>query len=141
MPLRVLLFDDDQEHMPLLMEEVRSWATVTQATSIDEALSLSQTDRFDVVLIDLMMPFDDRLPETDVESGYKAGAYLYERYLDEKLEGVPVVVLTAVDTRTRVFAESEAILKRHSEFRGVIRKPVEGPALKLELSRLLGRSV
>lgn len=89
-PVRLLLIEDDPDDA-FLLEKMLSEAAkdefhLSQATRLAEGLVLVETQRADVVLLDLSLP-DSQGLETFQE--------LHQRH-----EGVPVVVLTGLDDET-----------------------------------------
>lgn len=85
----ILLVDDEPANLILLEEllHLKGYATVS-AVSGDEALSIAQTDRPDLILLDIMMPDLD---------GFDVCNRLRK---DPTLQTVPVIFLTALDDDT-----------------------------------------
>ena len=85
----ILLVDDEPANLILLEEllHLKGYATVS-AVSGNEALSIAQTDRPDLILLDIMMPDLD---------GFDVCNRLRK---DPTLQTVPVIFLTALDDDT-----------------------------------------
>ena len=85
----ILLVDDEPANLILLEEllHLKGYATVS-APSGDEALSMAQADRPDLILLDIMMPDLD---------GFDVCQRLRK---DPTLQTVPVIFLTALDDDT-----------------------------------------
>jgi CheY-like chemotaxis protein len=119
-PGRALLVDDEEDIRRVArmsLERVGGW-TVVDAGSADEALAAAEVDRFDAVLLDVMMP--------DVDGPSTLG-------LLRPLLGpdVPVIFLTA-----KVQPADVARL-REMGAAGVIAKPFDPMGLPDEVARLL----
>ena len=119
-PGRALLVDDEDDIRRVArmsLERIGGW-TVGEASSADDALAAAEADRFDAVLLDVMMP--------DVDGPSTLG-------LLRPLLGpdVPVVFLTA-----KVQPADVARL-REIGAAGVIAKPFDPMGLPSELARLL----
>lgn len=112
--------------MPVLVQGLKRHFDVTQARTADEITAAVREIGYDLVLLDLMMPELDSIPAAETRDGYEAGAYLYETLVRPALPNVPVVILTAVDTSTRLYMDAKERVARHGQFKGVIEKPV-GP--------------
>ena len=120
-PGRVLLVDDEpdiREIARLSLENVGGWQVMTAASGV-EALDLTRAERFDAVLLDVMMPDLD---------GPATLARLREEGL---IEGVPVIFLTA---------KVQAADRRQLDALGVagtIGKPFDPMRLADEVARVL----
>lgn len=120
-PRRVLLVDDEpdiREIARLSLENVGGWQVTTAASGM-EALALTRDERFDAVLLDVMMPDLD---------GPATLARLREEGL---IEGVPVIFLTA-----KVQAADRRQLDALGAA-GTIGKPFDPMRLSDEVARVL----
>jgi two-component system cell cycle response regulator len=94
--IRVLALDDDEEYLEVVAEELeRSGCQVTALTSPAEALSLLRPGRFDVILLDLMMP------EMDGEEVAR------QIRVDPRMAQMPILILTCLSDPRRI---SESLL-------------------------------
>lgn len=83
--MRILLVEDDRQHAAIIARGLRKHAfAVDVAPDGDEALFLAQTNRYDIVVLDVMLPQRD---------GFEVCRKLRELGSD-----VPVLMLTARDT-------------------------------------------
>ena len=133
--MRLLLVDDDDEDMPLFVEDLEGEGhTVVHATNAADLQSAVKLAGFDGIILDLMMPAMDGIPADESESGYLGGVYLYETFIAKQWNAVPLVVLTAVDSGTSVFAAARERLSKYHGYRGWLEKPVDA----LEVVEKLG---
>ena len=119
-PGHALLVDDEDDIRRVArmsLERVGGW-TVTDASSADEALAAAAAERFDVVLLDVMMP--------DVDGPSTLGLLR-----PEIGDAVPVVFLTAK------VQPADVTRLRELGAVGVIAKPFDPMGLPGELARLL----
>lgn len=123
MSRRMLLIDDDEtirEIATLSLERVGGWSVDTAPSGKAALAAASETERFDAVLLDVMMPGLD---------GPATLALMRERELID--DAVPVVFLTAKvqpNERKRLLASGAA---------GVIAKPFDPMTLPSELDEIL----
>ena len=114
----VLLVDDEEANRALLSRRLTNQGyRVTAVEGGREALAALRANRFDLVLLDLMMPDMDGLATLDAIKS------------DPTIDGVPVLMLTASNTR-------EAIV--HCLSLGAadyVIKPVDPAELKRRVSR------
>ena len=121
-PGHALLVDDEDDIRRVArmsLERVGGW-TVTDAGSADEALAAAGAERFDAVLLDVMMP--------DVDGPSTLGL------LRPIIGDVPVVFLTAK------VQPADVTRLRELGAVGVIAKPFDPMGLPGELARLLEAS-
>ena len=87
---RILLVDDDADFVRITksMLEKNGYA-VTPAYNGQEAREKVKSERFDVIILDVMM-------ETDTEGFHVA----YDIRKDEAIKNVPLVMLTAINLRS-----------------------------------------
>lgn len=120
-PRRVLLVDDEpdiREIARLSLENVGGWQVRTAASGV-EAVEMTRTERFDAVLLDVMMPDLD-------------GPATLVRLREEGLiEGTPVIFLTA-----KVQAADRRQLDALGAA-GTIGKPFDPMRLSDEVARVL----
>lgn len=118
----VLVVDDDdmiREVAKVALESVAGWQVIT-AHNGDEARRLASQQRFDLVLLDVMMPALD---------GPSTAALLCA---DSMTRELPVIFLTA---KTQMTAEQ---LDRAPNLLGVIRKPFDPMSLADQIKRIAG---
>ncbi len=119
--MKVLLIDDHalvRQGLAMLLSDFDSDMEVTEARSADQAIELCKTEgTFDLVLLDLMMEGMNGLEVLDV--------------LGERLPGVPVVIISASESR----AEIRAAFQRGAK--GFIVKSSTAEAFKLALRLVL----
>src|SRR6185436_13130170 len=84
---RLLVVDDNEDNRYTLTQRLKrqGYTNVTTATNGREALEMLQRERFDLVLLDVMMP---------ELNGYEV---LERMKKDERLRQVPVIMISAVD--------------------------------------------
>jgi len=122
---RMLLVDDDEtirEIATLSLERVGGWNVEVAASGEAALAAADERERFDAVLLDVMMPGLD---------GPATLTLLRERELID--DAVPVVFLTAkvpAGERERLLASGAS---------GVIAKPFDPMSLPSELEEILGR--
>ncbi|MFZ1467347.1 MAG: response regulator [Paracoccaceae bacterium] len=118
---RVLVVDDIASNRMVVGSYLRAMnASVIEAGSGDEALSILTSEDVDLVLMDIHMPGLD---------GYETTARL--RSMGGRISGVPIVALTA-----DVMEDQIAAIRR-SGFNGHLPKPLLPETLGAELRRLL----
>jgi CheY-like chemotaxis protein len=123
--VKILLVDDDTDNMSHFADELEVLGhLVVHARNVPELRAALADLHFDGIIIDLMMPGLDEVPDSETQSGYLAGVYLYERYVAGEQASAPFVVLTAVSSDTTVFASAARRLSAFPSFRGIIGKPV-----------------
>jgi CheY-like chemotaxis protein len=124
---KLLLIDEDGVQMPMVVQDLAPVLDVIQTRSVDELKRvLKSPPPFKAILLDLMMPSLHGVSKSDTDGGYRAGAYIYEHFVAPVLSDVPVVILTAVDTRTTLYGLAERQVARVGQFRGTLEKPVDG---------------
>ncbi|MFA5975994.1 MAG: response regulator [Elusimicrobiota bacterium] len=119
-PTRVLLVDDEKNFLYIFMDYLQfSGYDVVTAANGEEALALLQTERFDIVLLDLGMP---------KVNGWQVCEAIKR---DPKTSGLPIILLT-------VYAEAE-YHKRAEELKVQVylTKPCEPSELVKEIKRCL----
>jgi len=126
MSKRILVVDDDpdlREAAEIILASA-GYETIS-AGSAAEARKVLQTERPDLILLDVMM-------ETDTEGFH----FVYELRQDEKLKDIPVVMLTSIEERTG----QPLPLEEAGDFLPVdafLRKPVDAAELKAKVAQLL----
>jgi adenylate cyclase len=118
---RVLLVDDDRQTRLKLARDLEDGGySVSQADGGRAALDMLQSEPFDLVLLDLLMP------EVD---GY---AVLAEMKADETMRDIPVVVVSAVESPENVEKCMQMGAKDY------LTKPVDVTKLNACVSKCLG---
>lgn len=117
---RIMVVDDDPINLAIikaLLEE--KYEVITASSSLQAFGHLSRDNNLDLMLVDMEMPESDGV---DVLKKMKSSP---------KLAGIPVILLTTVDTRSR---EREAIANGVADF---VEKPIRGEVLLLRIQREL----
>lgn len=119
---RILVVEDNRENLELMVFLLRAFGhDPVSATSGAAAIELSQSDRFDVVLLDIQMPEMD---------GFETARALRE---NAALDDVPLVAVTAL----AMPGDREMILD--AGFSGYIAKPIDPGRLPGQLASFLPR--
>ncbi len=117
----VLLVDDDRQTRLKLARDLEGGGfAVSQADGGRAALDMLQSEPFDLVLLDILMP------EVD---GY---AVLAEMKADETMRDIPVVVVSAVESPENV----EKCIRMGAK--DYLTKPVDAATLNACVSKYLG---
>ncbi len=122
---RILAIDDDADLHPLLrvtLSKLGHVATLAARGEDGLALAQEQTDRFDLVLLDLMMPGVD---------GYEVARRLRA---DPRTHALPILVLTA---RSQAADHAEALI---SGADGFLAKPFEPEGLGRKIDEVLAQA-
>jgi signal transduction histidine kinase len=123
--VRLLVVDDDDDSRDLITCILQDWgASVTSASSAEEAMRLLQQSRPDVLLSDIGMP--------DVD-GY-ALLRKVRGMPPEQGGGVPAIALTAYAS------ESDGARARAAGFQAHVTKPIDPDALTAAVAHLVGTS-
>ncbi|MBW2454173.1 MAG: hybrid sensor histidine kinase/response regulator [Deltaproteobacteria bacterium] len=121
--LRVLVVDDELQILRALQRLLQTWADVTAAPSVDEALDLmAQNKPSDLILSDLMMPG-------------RSGMELYEEVIDEDPELAERFVFMTGGT----FTDEAHAFRRHTKAR-FLDKPIGSKELGALLKRIEPRA-
>lgn len=119
---RILLVDDEddiREVAQLSLETIASWEVVSACSGRD-ALALLQSDNFDVILLDVMMPDMD------------GPATFRQLQANESTQAIPVILLTAkVQAADRRRFEEMGVS-------GIIAKPFDPLNLAEQVAQCLG---
>jgi len=116
---KILMVDDVSTNLRLVTEVLKGMYEVHSARSGEQALSLMESTRPDLVLLDIGMPRMD---------GYSVMEHMSDR---PELSGIPVIMLTGDTTRE---AEAKALNMGAVDF---IRKPFEPIVLKARIEKAL----
>lgn len=117
---RVLLVDDDRQTRLKLTRDLEGGGfAVSQADGGRAALDMLQSESFDLVLLDILMP------EVD---GY---AVLEEMKANEMTRDIPVVIISAVESQENV----ERCLQLGAK--DYLTKPIEAATLNASVSKSL----
>jgi len=124
---KILVADDEQECIDLVREALADVpCDVLAAMDGEEALRVAREQGPQLVILDIQMPKKD---------GFEVFAELRG---DEKLAGVPVIMLTAVTARTGIkFSAEDMGDYLQSEPEAYIDKPIEPIVLRQTVQRLL----
>jgi CheY-like chemotaxis protein len=121
--VRILVVEDDADNREMLIEALRrSGAVATPAASVQEALTVAQHSRLDVIVSDITMPGED---------GYALIRRL--RALSPETRELPVIALTAHARSEDAARIVEAGFTIH------LAKPVRPTALCAAIARVLGQ--
>jgi CheY-like chemotaxis protein len=95
MAKRILFVEDEQWLMEGMVDGLRAYGySVDCATTGTQALELIETNGFDLILMDVMMPSSERIK--DDTFGRRTGIELCRILREEKKLDIPVVCLTVV---------------------------------------------
>jgi len=123
--VRLLVVDDDEDSRDLIVCILQDWgASVTSASSAEEAMRLLQQNPPDVILSDIGMP--------DVD-GYALLRQL-RGMPPEQGGGVPAIALTAYAS------EADGARARAAGFQAHVTKPIDPDALTAAVAGLVGTS-
>lgn len=121
MPKRILLIDDEDGARRIIqfsLEAAAGWEVVMAASGI-EGMNLAQTEQFDAILLDVMMPDLD-------------GPATFQRLQENPTtQTIPVIMLTAKASPT----EHQPLLELG--IAGIIIKPFKIPALIAQIRAIL----
>ena len=143
---RILLIDDDiganeKESVPGAMAYMWYYAEalrdrgyeLTPVNSIDRALEVLATQKFDLILLDVMMPPGNALAEADTAKGMRTGVVFADRLAQSHPE-IPVVVLTMVANPSAFNA-----LRNKPNVKKILQKPDYPPVFVAEeISEIFG---
>ncbi len=120
--MNILMLDEDRDSMPHFADLLEMEGnTVSQvATRAEFQQSLSQNS-YDLLILDLMIP-DPELSESDTDSGYTAGAFIYESTDRAQTQGIPFLVYSAAPLNASIISKRLRILESNSLCRGTFRK-------------------
>lgn len=119
---RVLVIDDENNLCTIIqvcLENIGGWETLTAASG-REGLSIAQTQKFDAILLDVMMPDLDGL------------TLFGELQNDASTQAIPVILLTA-KVQSHDFAQFSKL-----GVAGVIAKPFDPMTLSDQVASILG---
>jgi DNA-binding response OmpR family regulator len=118
---RILIVDDDPSSRTLLRLTLSYMtdAEFLEAANGAEAMSLAHEQKFDLILLDIMMP---------VMTGIE---FLKQSAADEELSGVPVVMVTALTERRLVL---ESVTLGACDY---VVKPFDPRGLRVKVTQLL----
>lgn len=121
MPKRILLIDDEDGARRIIqfsLEAAAGWEVLTAASGA-EGLRLAETELFDAILLDVMMPDLD-------------GSATFQRLQENpKTRSIPVIMLTAKANP----AEHQPLLALG--IAGIVTKPFKIPALIAQIRAIL----
>jgi len=126
MAKRILIVDDDDDFREAT-ELILTGAgyDVSHAVNGTEAEKKLRSEKIDLILLDIMM-------DTDTEGFHLA----YKIRQDEKLKGIPIVILTCIEEKTGEVIE----FSKSGDYLPVeafLRKPLDAVELKARIAELL----
>jgi CheY-like chemotaxis protein len=122
---KVLILDDDKSDTGELVDELALDHTVVHVRNRQELEEALRQGPFSIILVDLMMALEDGIPANESDTGFSAGAYLYEKLVAPVFPDVPFLIITGVDTRTELFGRAVRRLAGYAGYRGCLEKPVD----------------
>jgi CheY-like chemotaxis protein len=131
-PARILVVEDDDANRQLLIQylKARSAVTVDAARDGVDALHQVSTHRYDLVILDVMMPLMTGIDFLD------SLAVLADTGAGKKLDALPAVIVITAATPEHI--ATEAITSRFGWIvRAVMRKPLDTCELGRQLDALL----
>lgn len=120
---KILIVDDEAEARELVKKSLEmNEYTVITASNGEEALSISKSDKPDLILLDIVMPAID---------GYQVCEGLKK---DEETKDIPVLFLTGKDM------QAEGIIELYNKFgaRGYIPKPTTSKDILERIKQIIG---
>ncbi len=106
---RVLMVDDQLDYIEPYAEALEDEDfDVTLLSQVDTALDLLRSEKFDVIILDMLMPPSEHVHEDfeDLDLRKSGGWVLSQIREDERLRDVPIIFITAVrDTHVREWVE------------------------------------
>ena len=88
MPKRILVVDDEKDMVSVLLQRLKAHGYETaSANDGEEALRTIKKEKFDLIILDIMMPIMD---------GTELGQILKN---DPKTKNIPIIFLTALQTK------------------------------------------
>ncbi len=88
MPKRILVVDDEKDMVSVLLQRLKAGGyEAASANDGEEALRTIKKERFDLIILDIMMPIMD---------GTELGRILKN---DPKTKNIPIIFLTALQTK------------------------------------------
>jgi CheY-like chemotaxis protein len=127
---KILIADDEQECIDFVREAFADTPyQVVAAMDGEEALEVARAENPQLIILDIQMP---------KRNGFEVFGELRS---DEKLKGVPVIMLTAISERTGMkFSGSEMGRYMGSKPEAYVDKPIEPVILRQTVTRLLKQS-
>ncbi|MBO9609806.1 MAG: response regulator [Paenibacillaceae bacterium] len=117
---KLLLVDDDAINLNVFAETLKSEGyAITGVTSAEQAIAAMETERYDLIITDVMMPN---------VSGYELTRFIRERF---NLSELPILLLTA---RSRT---EDIITGFHAGANDYVKKPVDALELKARVRTLI----
>ncbi len=127
---RVLFIDDDLYAVQIFVEVLLDAGyAVSQASSPDEALDLAREERFDAVVIDIMMPPGSVFTAIETAGGYKTGIALARAIRELQPDTKLLALTSSTDPEVHEWFSSEGS--------AILRKPVPRREFLRSLRRLL----
>ena len=108
---------------------------VTQVTSSDTFLEAVSREKFDLWVLDLMLP-EPSLSQEHTASGYATGAFIYNSLSDELRRDNDFVVFSAAPVGSTILRKWIDTLQSNVNCLGVFRKGVDDEKLEKKISQL-----
>jgi len=136
--MKLLLVDDNEVDMKEFRDllEINEHEVVHVHNTQELKDVLAKSSKFDGIILDLMFPLEDDIPDEESEYGYRIGLLLYNRYLKETYPDVPFVILTAMDHKIQIHLQILKNLVQFDSFKGIFQKPVDLNELIKALSNI-----
>ncbi len=124
---RVLLVDDEAEFLDIMAERMRARdMEVITSTSASEALSLMETDSFDAVVMDFMMPEMDGIQALKAIKERKPEMQIIlltgQATVEKSVEAIKAGAIDFVEKPADLDALSEKIKKAHHKKAVIVQK-------------------
>ncbi len=129
-----ILYIEDESYAfkeRIKMLEDKGCYSVKPVEDVDDALE-ELKKKYDLILLDIMMPLGRNLAEDDVKGGYETGVPLARRIKEGTNKDTPIIVITA-NPDNRV----EAALRKLG-VSAYLKKPVDQLELEEEIEKALG---
>jgi len=124
-----ILFIEDEKFLLRQLPIALTNYEIVPAESASKGLKLVESEDFDAVLLDIMMPPSEDMDLEVVDYGMKTGVEICKRIKQAK-QSLPVVVLTVVRDR-------EILREIRKEADSIVHKPVRPKEIDDALSKVL----
>lgn len=127
---KILIVDNDQNTVKTIKASLLSSSigyTIRGAFSGQEAFDAMAKEKFDIILLDLMMPG---------MSGIDVCKKMIE---DDEKKNIPVLIVSALPVNSETFQESQGKFDELSVVKGVLEKPFEVDELLAKVEGILSK--
>jgi hypothetical protein len=124
--MKILMIDDNERDMEQFCDEVKLYdVEIDHAHNIDELKEFIniESKKYNGIILDLMFPPVGEINADLTHSGFLAGIFLYEQFINPKFKNIPFVVYSAIDESTKFHRIAVEKLSKYSEYKGFFQKP------------------